>query len=196
MTSRRAAIRVSSYQHPLVTIAWHAALLRDALVFDRRLEHHAFGELIDEVALDFLPRRLTVRIGVAAALLQRRAPLGKLGGRDQNIGSALVQIDAHAVAGLEQRESAAGGGFRRRVEDRGRARRAGLAAVADARKRHNAFLEQRGGRLHVDDFRGARIADRPDAADEQQGALVDLERRILDALVIVLRPVEYHSASL
>src|SRR5215468_10077524 len=134
MTSRRAAIRVSAYQHALVTIAWHAALLRDALVFDRRLEHHAFGELIDEVALDFLPRRLAVRIGVAATLLQRRAPLGELRGRDQDIGGALVQIDAYAVAGLKEREAAASGGFRGRVEDRGRARRAGLAAVADARE--------------------------------------------------------------
>src|SRR5262245_57345068 len=132
MTSR-AAIRVSAYQHALMTIAWHAALLRDALVFDRRLEHHAFGELIDEVALDFLPRRLAVRIGVAAAFVQRRAPLGEFRGRDQDIGCALVQIDAHAVAGLEQREAAAGGGFWRRVEDRGRARRARWALVADAR---------------------------------------------------------------
>src|SRR5262245_37291598 len=118
-----------------MTIAWHAALLRDALVLDRGFEHHAFGELIDEVTLDFLPRRLAVRIGVAAALLQCRAPLGELRSRDQDIGGALVQIDAHAVAGLEEREAAAGGRFRCRVEDRRRARRARLASVADARQR-------------------------------------------------------------
>src|SRR5262245_19145300 len=64
-----------AYQHALMTIAWHSALLRDALVFDRGLEHHAFGELVDEIALDLLPGRLAVGIGVAAALLQRRAPL-------------------------------------------------------------------------------------------------------------------------
>src|SRR5215510_15440856 len=118
-----------AYQHALMTIAWHAALLRDALVFDRGLEHHAFGELVDEIALDFLPGRLAVGISIAAALLQRRAPLCELRGRDQDIGSALVQIDAHAVAGLKECQPAAGGGFRCRVENRRRARRARLATV-------------------------------------------------------------------
>src|SRR5437899_856814 len=107
-----------------MTVPRYSTLLGDALELDRRLEHHAFCELVDEVTLDFLPGSLAVRIGVAAALLQRRAPLGELRGRDQDIGGALPQINAHAVAGLEQREPAAGGGFRCRVEDRGRARRA------------------------------------------------------------------------
>src|SRR6266571_668092 len=69
-----------------MTVPRHAGLLRNALVFDRRLEHHTVGELIDEVALDLLPGRLALGIRIAAALLQRRPPLGKLLGRDQDIG--------------------------------------------------------------------------------------------------------------
>src|SRR6185437_3281754 len=84
----------------LVIIPRHE-LFRDALVFDRRLEHHAVGELIDHAALDLLPRRLMRRIREAARLLQRRAPLREFGVADEHIGPALVQIDAHAVSGLQ-----------------------------------------------------------------------------------------------
>src|ERR1700692_3516752 len=80
--------------------------------------------------------------------------------------------------GPDWRARAGGGGFGRGVEDRGRARGAGLAAVADARQRRDAAFDQRGGRLHVDHLGRARIADRPDAADPQDGALVDAERRV------------------
>src|SRR5262249_51389308 len=82
------------------------ALLRDAMIFERRLENHAVGELIDHAALDLLPRRLARRIFVAPLLLQRGAALRELGVRDQHVGAALVEVDAHAVAGLEQREPA------------------------------------------------------------------------------------------
>src|SRR6266702_2683515 len=40
-----------------MTVPRHAGLLRNALVFGRRLEHHTVGELVDEVALDLLPGR-------------------------------------------------------------------------------------------------------------------------------------------
>src|SRR6266705_2760919 len=102
-----------------MTVPRDAGLLRNTLVFDRRLEHHTVGELVDEVALDLLPWCLALGIEIAAALLQRRAPLGKLLGRDQDIGGALVQIDAHAVAGLEQRKPDARRCLRCRVQDRG-----------------------------------------------------------------------------
>lgn len=51
-----------------VVVAWNA-LLCYALIFHRRLEHHAVRELIDHAALDLLPWRLTCRIGIAASLL-------------------------------------------------------------------------------------------------------------------------------
>src|SRR6516164_4564337 len=53
----------------LVIVAGHESL-RHALVFHRRLEHHAVAELIDHGALDLLPRRLTRRIAIAAVLFQ------------------------------------------------------------------------------------------------------------------------------
>ena len=95
-----------------------------------------------------------------------------------------------------QRQSAARRRLGRSVEDRGRAGGAGLPAVADARQRVHAFLDERGRRLHVDHFRPARIADRPRAANEQNAVLVDLELRVVDAVVIVLRPVEHDRPSL
>ena len=42
----------------------------------------------------------------------------------------------------------------------------------------------------------ARIADRPGAAHEQDRVLVDLELRIVDAVVIVLGPVEHDRPAL
>src|SRR5438067_827409 len=91
----------------LVIVARNSAQLRDLLIFHRRLEHHAVGELIDHAALDLLPRRLALWIMVAAVLLQLRTPLGELALRDEDIRRALVEIDAHPVAGLQQRQSAA-----------------------------------------------------------------------------------------
>src|SRR5260370_3100786 len=83
-----------------VIVAWHA-FLRDALVFHRRLEHHAIGKLVDHPALDLLPGRLTGRIFLAA-LVERDAALGQLGVGNQYICSTLVEIDAHAGPGLEK----------------------------------------------------------------------------------------------
>ena len=99
------------------------------------------------------------------------------------------------IAGLEQRESAVGGGFGRRVQDRRRARGAGLAAVADAGQRQDAALDQRGRRLHVHDFGAAGIADRAGAAHEQDAVLVDVERGIVDPLVVILRALEHDGAA-
>src|SRR5262249_14367402 len=79
----------------------------DVLILDCGFEHHAFGELLDHRALDFLPRRLARRIFVAALLLQRGAALRQPCFRDQDISLALVEIDPHAVARFEQREPAA-----------------------------------------------------------------------------------------
>ena len=45
----------------LMVVARHT-LLRDALIFYCRFQHHAVSELIDHAALDFLPRGLTRRV--------------------------------------------------------------------------------------------------------------------------------------
>src|SRR5215831_153254 len=176
-------------------VARHRKCLRDALIFDGRLEHHARGELIDHAALDFLPWRLTRWILVAATLLQRRPAPRQFGLRDQYVGAASIEVDAYAVSGLEHREAAAGRCFRRGVEDRRRARGAGLAAVADAGQGGDSAFDHGRGWLHVHDLRRARIADRADATDEEDGVFVDLERGIVDAVVIVFRPVEHDGAA-
>src|SRR5262249_13997758 len=85
----------------LMAVAW-LACLRHPLVLPCRLEHHAFGQLVHHAALDFLPRRLACGIiGVAAVLRQRCAPLRKLGLGNEDVGRALAQVDADAIAGLE-----------------------------------------------------------------------------------------------
>src|SRR5262249_5398181 len=177
-----------------VIVARHA-LLGDALIFDRRGEHHAVGELLDHAALNLLPGRLARREMEAALLRQGGAAGGELLGGGQDSGAARVEVDADAVAGLDEREAAAGGRLGRGVEDRGRARRAGLAAVADAGEGGDAAFDQRGGRLHVHHLGRARIANRPDAANDQDCALVDAEGRVLDAVVIVLRPLAHDGAA-
>ncbi len=52
------------------------------------------------------------------------------------------------------------------------------------------LLDERARRLHVHHLGGARIADRAGAAHDQDRVLVDAERRIVDAVMIVLRPIE------
>src|ERR1700675_1267584 len=96
----------------LMIVAWHE-FLRNALIFYRRLQHHAAAELIDHGALDFLPRRLARRIVIAAVLVERRAARRQFRGRDEDIGAALVEIDAHTVASLQERQPAAGRRFGR-----------------------------------------------------------------------------------
>src|SRR5262249_56651550 len=85
---------------------------------------------------------------------------------------------------------------RRSVEDRLDTRRSRLPTVSDAWQRAHAFFDQRRRRLHVDDFRAARIANRAGTADEQHGVLVDLERGIFDAAAAILRPVIHHGPGL
>jgi len=67
--------------------------------------------LVGETALDLLPRRLAVRILVAARRRERRAPLGKLRVGNENVGGALAEVDAHAISCPEQRQTTAGRGL-------------------------------------------------------------------------------------
>ena len=60
----------------------------------------------------------------------------------------------------------------------------------------DAALEQMVGRLHVDHLGRARPAERPGAADDQDAVLVDLERGVVDPVVIIVRAVEHDRAAL
>src|SRR3984893_13850835 len=109
-----------------VIVARHAGGLGEALVFHRRLEHHAVGELVHHGALNLLPWCLAGRELEAAFVLQGPPPLRQLSVRNQDIGSALVEVDTDAVAGAQQRKPTVRGRLGRGIEDRRRARCAGL----------------------------------------------------------------------
>jgi hypothetical protein len=95
----------------------HADAASDVVIAGCELHAGAGGLLADGRAIEFLPRRLVGRIGEAAARLKFGAPPLQLFLRDQDVGAALVEVDADLVAGLEDRQSPIGGGFRRGVED-------------------------------------------------------------------------------
>src|SRR6266850_5509393 len=173
----------------------HADAAGNVLIARCKLHAGAGGLLADGRAIELLPRRLVRRVGEAALGLQLGAALLQLLVRDQDVGIALVEVDANLVAGPQDRQPAVGGGLRRGVEDRRRTRGAGLPSVADAGQREDTAFDQRRRRLHVDDLGAAGIADRPGAADEQYAVLVDTERGIVDAIVIILRPLEYDGAA-
>src|SRR5947208_1985923 len=92
----------------------------------------AGGMLADSGAVELLPGCLVGGMGKAALRLQFRAPPLQLLIGYQDIGAALVKIDANLVAGLEDRKPAVRSRLRRGVQDRGRAGGAGLAAIANA----------------------------------------------------------------
>src|SRR5665213_4496723 len=113
----------------------------DVVVPGGEFEAGAGGVLADGRAVEFLSRRLVGRVGEAALGLEFGAPPLQLLVRYQDVGAALVEVDANHVAGPEDGKPAVGGSFRGRIQDRGRARGAGLAAIADAGQGQDAALD-------------------------------------------------------
>src|SRR5918993_2377069 len=72
----------------LVVVPRHPEGLCDPLVLHRRLEDHAFGELVDHRALDLLPGALARGIREAAPRLEIRPPAGEFLGGQQDVGTA------------------------------------------------------------------------------------------------------------
>src|SRR5690242_21787275 len=103
-------------------VARNALALGDLLIFHGRLQHHAMRKVVDQLTLDLLPGRWMSWIFVATMPLQIGTAPIVLFLRNQNIGGALVEIDAHAITGFQDRQPTAGRGFRRGIEDRWRAR--------------------------------------------------------------------------
>src|ERR1700726_4773196 len=114
----------------------------DVVIAGGEFHAGAGGLLADGGAIEFLPRRLVGRIGESALRFQLNAPPLQLLVRYQDVGAALVEVDANLVAGPQNREATVGGSFRRRIEDRGRARGAGLPAIADAGQRQDAAFDE------------------------------------------------------
>src|SRR5262249_52318629 len=109
-----------------VIVPRHADLAGDVVVARCELHAGPRGLLAHGGAIELLPWRLVRREGEAALGLQLGVALLDLGIADQDIRAALVEVDADLVAGAQDREPAVGRCFRRSVEDRGRARGAGL----------------------------------------------------------------------
>lgn len=138
----------------LMTHPWHKQslmipprhkLLRDPLIFHRRIDNHPLAQLAHLVPEYFLPRRLTLWHGIRSAL---RLALGMLLGRNLDVGGIFQQVDPDDIAVFEVAQHAARGCFRGGVEDGGGAAGAGLAAVADA--------WELGVSLHLEDGRKRR----------------------------------------
>src|SRR4051794_29221907 len=111
------------FQCPIsVIVAW-PVLVGNVLVLDGRLQHHSLSILIDQTALDFLPRRLAFRHVRQPAIRQLGshffAPLRQFLIPNQNVRFTPVQVDPHPVARPDQRQTAARRRFRRSVQDRG-----------------------------------------------------------------------------
>src|SRR6516162_6281095 len=132
-----------------VIIPRHADFACDVVIARGKLHAGARGLLTDGRAIELLPRRLVGRVGKTAPGFQFGVASFDLLVRNQDVGASHFEVDAHLVAGLEDREPAVGCGFRRSVQDRGRARGAGLPSVTDAGQRENAAFDQGGWWLHV-----------------------------------------------
>src|SRR3546814_3031487 len=88
--------------------------LHHLVIVRRRLQAGTRGELSDRAAIDLLPGRLVLQRGRRVGLAAR----GDLRVAEQQVDAPVVEVDAHAVAGLDEGEAGAGGGLRRRSEER------------------------------------------------------------------------------
>src|SRR6266480_1426726 len=120
-------------RHTSVAVARRARRLCQALILQRGFEHRAAVELPDERPLYFLPWRLRLRIGVTPLSLELFAPLGPFLRPQEHIHFAASQVNPNAIASAQQRQPASYRGFRRGIQNRGRARRARLPPIANAR---------------------------------------------------------------
>src|SRR4051794_398994 len=126
----------------LMIVPRHTHFAGNVVIAGGQLHAGPSGMLADRGSIELLPGCLVGRVRKAAFGRQFCAPLLQLLIGYQDVGAALVEIDANLVAVLEDRKPAISGGFRCGVQDRWRARGAGLAAIADARQRKDAPLDQ------------------------------------------------------
>ena len=77
----------------------HADRAGNVLIARGEFHAGAGGLLADGRAIELLPWRLVGRVGEAALVLQLGAALLQFVARDQDVGVALVEVDADLVAG-------------------------------------------------------------------------------------------------
>src|SRR3954462_15457334 len=92
----------------LVIVPRYAYRAGDVVVASGEFEAGAGGLLADIVAVDLLPWRLVFRIGEAAHRLEVGKALLQFAIGNQDVGIALGEVDADAVAGLQYRHPAIG----------------------------------------------------------------------------------------
>src|SRR5664279_3304026 len=107
-----------SVWRPLVVVPRDADGAGDVVIARGEFQAGAGGLLSHGVAVELLPRGLVGGVGEATLGLQFGMPPRHFVVGDQDVGAALVEVDADLVAGLEDGEAAIGGGFGRSVEDR------------------------------------------------------------------------------
>src|ERR1700722_5823289 len=101
----------------LVIVAGDTPGAGGALVFDSGFQHRAGVHLAYDCALHLLPRRLAIRVHIAAGGFQIPESLLQFGFADQSIDLALPEVDAQATAGAQNRKTAADRRFRRCMQD-------------------------------------------------------------------------------
>src|SRR5438105_450680 len=97
LTARRVLCRRSPSNSASMVVARYALGLGDLLIFDRWLQHHAFGKLIDIGAEDLLPWRLALRHAISSVGEEIAPPLVELFLWNEDVGGALVEIDPHPI---------------------------------------------------------------------------------------------------
>src|SRR3546814_11111245 len=103
--------------------------LHHLVIAGRRLQAAAGGELADGAAVDLLPGRLVLQLGRRVGLPAR----GDLRIAEQQVDAPGVEVDAPAVAGLDDRQARARPRFRLGLEVRGTARGPAWAPSAPGR---------------------------------------------------------------
>ena len=168
-------------------------LPRDAAILHRHLHHAAAVELAHRRSIQLLPRRRACRHGRQRRPASARAISASATSMSQRPAARSMRMRS-PVRSHASPPPAALSGEALRID--------GLSEVPDCRpspmrrQARDAALQQRIRRLHVHDLRRSRPAERTRAADHEDRALVDAERGIVDARVIVVRAVEHDRAAL
>jgi hypothetical protein len=139
-----------------VVISGHG-FLRQVAVLDRLLQHHPLAQLSHVVPVHLLPRRLALWDGVSTLSFELLPPSSQLLGGKEDVGGALVEVNANLVAVPEEGEVAARRGLGTRVEDRRTSRRTALTTVTDTRQDVDAPFEEMSWRATVYLFHGGRM---------------------------------------
>ena len=168
-------------------LAWHLG----AAATDQEIEVAALIGLEHMIEIELLVtarhRRRRRRPGGAARL---EFLIGHL-----DLEAAFGDIEDDHIALLHQRQRTAGGRLRRDVQDDGAIGGAAHARVRDPHHVGDPFLQDLGRQAQISDFGHARISLGAAVLEHHDRAFVDVQRRIVDALVIVFDGLEDDGAA-